>query len=192
MLLSDRMKNTSLQQLFRKFGLLFVLLCAPLLTACSFQPLYGSNSAGESVNDALKSVQIAPLPGRVGQRMRNELIYQVTNGGAPHEAFYRLEMVLRESEIAALVTSSGDSQGQIYRIDAQFSLVRLSDKKVVFKGNSHARAAYDKSFFNQTDGAQENSIFGNIRARIDAENRATRTLAEELKVRIATYLSTSA
>lgn len=175
-----------------KFLGVAIALFASLLSACSFQPLYGTNSAGEEVSDVLKAVRISPIPGRAGQRIRNELIYQVTNGGSPLPSLYRLDIVIRESEIAALVTTSGDSQGQIYRVNAEFSLVRLKDNEVVFKGKSHVRAAYDKSFFDQSEQRQVNSIFGNIRARIDAENRAARTLAEELKVRIATYLTTTA
>ncbi|MEM7619096.1 MAG: LPS assembly lipoprotein LptE [Pseudomonadota bacterium] len=191
MLLFNSTQNVSFKRISKVVTILALTLIGPILAGCSFQPLYGSNSHGENVNEALKAVQIPIIPGRVGQRVRNELIYQVTNGGSPLASKYRLNLILRESEIAALVTTSGDSQGQIYRLEAQFSLVRLSDNQVVFEGKSHSRAAYDKSFLDDA-GNQVNSIFGNVRARIDAENRASRVIAEELKVRLATYLSTSA
>jgi LPS-assembly lipoprotein len=191
--------NAKRRQMLKLLGLSVVGLAAPGIAGCAFQPLYGPTASGAQMSDVLKSVNISPIPGRVGQRVRNELIYQVTNGGAPLDARYRLDVVLRESEIATLVESSGDSQGQIYLLDADFKLIRLKDKKPVFKGKSHSRAPYDKSFYVKTTDAsgnevkeQVNSTFGNIRARIDAENRASRVMAEEIKTRIAAYLSSEA
>ncbi len=168
----------------------FVAAMTPVLSACSFQPLYGTTASGVSVQNELKSVSIAPIPGRVGQRLRNELIFHTTNGGDASASNYRLEVAIREKVSSILVTQAGDAQGQIYSLYASFKLVRLKDNKVVFDSRGHARAAYDT---NQTvDGKQVNSIFSDIRARIDAENRVARTLADDIKTRVAAYLATSA
>ena len=177
--------------MLKRLGILIIALTAIGLSGCSFQPLYGTTAKGSQLAEELKSIKISPIPGRVGQRVRNELIYQVTNGGSPLPSLYRLEVAIRESEIATLVGSQGDSKGQIYRLDAEFNLVRVRDNKPIFSGKSHARAAYDKSFLDENN-QQINSPFGNVRARIDAENRASRTLSEEIKTRIAAFLSTSA
>ncbi len=179
-------------KMLKIFGILIIIAAATGLSGCSFQPLYGTTASGSQLTEELKSITISNIPGRVGQRVRNELIYQVTNGGAPLPSLYRLEVAIRESETATLVESSGDSQGQIYSLNAEFKLVRLRDSKVIFGGKSHSRAAYDKSFFDADTNEQVNSAFGNVRARIDAENRASKTLAEELKTRIAAFLATSA
>ena len=177
--------------MLKTIGIAVLALSLTGLAGCGFKPLYGTTSSGAQLVEELKSISISPIPGRVGQRVRNEMIYQVTNGGSPLPPLYRLEIALRESEIATLVGSKGDSKGQIYRLDAEFKLVRKRDGKVIFQGKSYARAAYDKSFFDSS-GNQVNSAFGNVRARIDAENRASRTLSEEVKTRIAAYLSASA
>ena len=169
----------------------FAGAAALLLAGCAFQPLYGTTASGARLQDVLKTVNIAPIPGRVGQRIRNELIFKTAQGGPLLQSEYRLEVAIRESDTALLVEISGDSEGQIYVIDANFKLVSVKNNKVVFKGNSHTRAAYDKSFERANDGKQVNSLFSNTRARIDAENRAARTLADEIKTRIATYLATA-
>ncbi len=50
------------------------------------------------------------------------------------------------------------------------------------EGKATSRAPYERF----------ETIFSNVRARYDAENRAARTVAESIKVRIAAYLSQSA
>ena len=52
----------------------------------------------------------------------------------------------------------------------------------MLEGKATSRAAYERF----------QTIFSNVRARQDAENRAARTVAESIKVRIAAYLSQAA
>jgi LPS-assembly lipoprotein len=52
----------------------------------------------------------------------------------------------------------------------------------MLEGQAMSRAAYDR--FEQ--------IYSNVRARYDAENRASRTVADSIKVRIAAFLSNAA
>ena len=53
---------------------------------------------------------------------------------------------------------------------------------MVLQGTSHARAGFERF----------QSIYSNVRAREDAENRAAKTIADDLKIRLATYLSGAA
>lgn len=169
--------NTSRRQFLKHLGLAGFV--APVLSACAFQPLYGPSADGSYVSEALKSVDIAPIPGRVGQRLRNELIFKTKRGGHGEEPLYRLEVAVRESVNSILVKITGDAKGQIYVLDTSFKLVALKDKKILFEGKAKSRAAFDKF----------DSIFANTRARIDAENRTARTIAETINTRIATFLS---
>jgi len=53
------------------------------LAGCGFQPLYGSNTTtanGTRLSEAMASVEVTPIPGRVGQKVRNELIFANTGG----------------------------------------------------------------------------------------------------------------
>jgi LPS-assembly lipoprotein len=165
----------------RRSGLL-VALClvsTALLGGCSgssgFHPLYATaDYGGTGASEKLAALDIAPIPGRVGQRIRNELIYQSTGGGAPVPPEYRVEIAIRESVSSTLVKIDGNATGQVYNLDASYRLIRLSDKSVIAEGKSYSRAGFERL----------SSIFANVRARQDAENRAAKTIGEELRTRL--------
>lgn len=164
------------------------LLCASALSGCAdgsaagFRPLYGSSAVGgANVTEKLAAVDVAPIPGRVGQRLRNEFIYESTGGGNPAPSAYRLEVAIRESVSSTLVQVDGNARGQVYNLDADFRLVRLTDKAVVLHGRSYGRAGFERV----------TSIFANVRAREDAENRAAKTVGEELRTRLLAYLASA-
>jgi len=168
-------------------GLSLLLAAVPALTACGnggFRPLYGTTASGAGMQERLAQVDYAPIPGRVGQRIRNELIFESNGGGNALPPTHRLEVVVKESVLSTLVTNEGEALGQIYAIQASFRLIDIKskDKKVVLQGTSHARASYERF----------QSIYSNVRAREDAENRAARTVADDLKTRLAAYLSGAA
>jgi len=166
------------------------IVAAPLLAAC--QPLYGTASSGAAMKDLMAGVEINTIPGRVGQRIRNELIFATTRGGHMAQPKYKLVIAIRESVTPLQVELVGNSQSEAYNLDAQFSLIRLSDGKVVFKGKSVGRAAYDRTLVTRSDGTTARLLYADTRARIDAENRAASTVAESIRTRIASYLSAEA
>ncbi len=157
-----------------------------LLAGCGnggFRPLYADpGSGGLGANEKLAKLEIAPIPGRVGQRIRNEIIFDSTGGAAPAAPAYRLEIAVSESVTSTLVKLDGNAQGSTYTLDANFRIVRLSDKAVMLEGASYGRAAFEKF----------DSVFADVRARRDAEDRAARTVATDLKSRLAAFLATAA
>lgn len=158
---------------------------AAAVSACGdgtagFRPLYGSATlGGADVEKRLAALDVAPIPGRVGQRIRNELIFQATGGGARADAEYRVDIAINEYVSSTLVQSDGNATGQVYNIDAAYQLIRISDQAVVAKGKSYARAGFQRL----------NSVFSNVRAREEAENRAAKTVGEELRTRLLAHLS---
>ncbi len=160
-------------------------LVAPFMAGCDggFRPLYGSVSAvggSSGALDRLAQVDVTQIPGRVGQQIRNELIFQTTGGaGETKTPTMRLEIAIRESLTSTLVRKDGDVEGQIYGLEAGFNLIRISDNTVLLSGTSYGRASFERF----------QSVFSNVRAREDAENRAAKTVAEDLKSRLAAFLS---
>jgi LPS-assembly lipoprotein len=153
------------------------------LAGCGFQPLYGGTTAGGSrLSEVMAAVDVTPIPGRVGQRLRNELIFENTGGGNAAPSRYRLDIVVKESVSDQNVRLSGDATGATFQLNATFKLVNRADGKVMLEGAATSRAAYER--FQQ--------IYSNVRARYDAENRAARTVAESIKVRLAAFLSQAA
>ena len=164
-----------------------------LLVGCAgsggFHPLYATAEyGGTGASEKLAALDIAPIPGRVGQRIRNELTFQAAGGGAPLPLEYRVEIAIRESVSSTLVKIDGNATGQVYNLDASYKLIRISDKSVVAEGKSYSRAGYEREIpsSNPTSGR---SVFANVRARQDAENRAAKTIAEELRTRLMAHLS---
>jgi LPS-assembly lipoprotein len=163
-------------------GLALVLALAPMLAACGsggIRPLYGATPSGAGLQERLAQLDVATIPGRVGQRIRNDLIFQSSGGGELAPPTHRLEITITESVISTLVKTDGDALGQTYALVANFKLVEIKSKQVVLTGSSHGRAGFERF----------QSIYSNVRARDDAENRAARTVAEDLKTRVAIYLS---
>lgn len=163
-------------------GAAVVAAMVPLLAACGdsgFRPLYGSAGIGANVETKLAQVDIQTIPGRVGQRVRNELVFQTTGGSDPTQRAYKLDVAIRESVTSTLVRLDGDARSQIYNLDATFKLIRTSDNAVVLQGNSFGHAGFERF----------SSIFSNVRAREDAENRAAATVAHDLKSRLAAFLA---
>lgn len=163
-------------------GLLAAGVAAPLVSACGdagFRPLHGSAALVGGADQRLQQVEFAAIPGRVGQRIRNELIFGANGGADRVPPTMRLDVAIRESVTSALVRSDGETLSQIYNLEASFKLVNLADRKVIFEGQSFSRAAFDRN----------PSIFSNVRAREDAENRAARTISGDVKTRLAAFLS---
>jgi LPS-assembly lipoprotein len=180
----------------RGSGALFAFLLAPafFLAACGnggFRPLYGPTPSGVAVQERMKELEIASIPGRVGQVIRNELLFQAGGGGELLPPTHRLEIVTSESVQSTLVAVSGDASGSVYALEAKFKLIRIKDKKVVFQGSSWGRAAFER--FTNTATTPGNVptqyTYASVRARENAENRAARTVSDDLKTRIAIFFS---
>jgi LPS-assembly lipoprotein len=166
---------------------LFAVLCASLaglaLSGCGLQPLYGGTTAGgQKLAAVMAGIDVVPIPGRVGQKLRNELIFDTTGGGNARPTRYRLEIAIKESVTDQLVQITGDATGQVYQLDATFKLVDSSSGKILYQGKAISRAPYNRF--------QE--IFANVRARYDAENRAARTISESIRTQVAAHLANAA
>lgn len=166
-------------------GLAAVALVPPFVGACGgtgLRPLYGTSISGGNVADAMAGLDVSPIPGRVGQQIRNELIFHSTGGDYATEPTYKLEIAIRESVQSILVKIDGDANGRIYALAGDFKLVQIDNNEIVFEGAGYSQAPFQHF----------SSIYSNIRARRDAENRAARELAQTIRTRVATYLSAAA
>lgn len=180
---TDHKARRAPRQVLGWAGMFAVLFASLALSACGssgFRPLYASGEfGGGAVSEKLAQVSVAPIPGRVGQRIRNELIYQTTGGGEPLPPNYRLEVAIRETVSSTLVDRTADSRSQVYSLDASFKLIDITTKDVILSGNSYGRAPFERF----------DSVFANVRARQNAEDRAAKTVGIELKSRLEAFLA---
>lgn len=184
-MLSPKAKRAGvpMARLMRAAALCGVIAAGLAVSACGnggFQPLYGSaNAVGGKADERFARVDIAPIPGRVGQRIRNELVFERSAAGAAVQTDRRLEIRITESILTTLVTITGNSTGQVYQLEAAYKLIDTTTQKVVFEGRSLGRASFERF----------ESIYSNVRAREDAENRAANTVANDIRLRLAAHLS---
>ena len=168
-------------------------LCAALalagLTAGCFQPLYSQQASvgGPAVGDKLSSVEVAPIDApngtrlaRVGFEVRNSLIYDLTGGRGAAAANYKLDIRLSSSQTQVIVdinTARPDIQN--YGIDAIYTLTDITTGKKVVSGQTFSRVSYD------IPGQQQR--FAGDRGLRDAENRAAKVIADNIRSRLASY-----
>lgn len=142
------------------------------------KPLYGA-TGGETYDQRLAKVDIAPVSGRVGQRIRNELVFQRSTGHQSTPSDLRLDIVITETLLTTLVNNTGSSSSQVYQLEARYQLVDTKSKKSVLDGRSLGRGSFDRFA----------SIYSNIRGREDAEDRVAKSVAEDIRTRLLAYLS---
>lgn len=163
----------------------FAALAGLMLAGCTVQPLYAPSPKAETVRSAaLGSIYIEPTKDRPGQEVRNALIF-LMNGGSkqPGEATYSLALdvtsVTESALIIQLSARDGEPTSSNVTVSATYKLTRSADGTKIGSRRASATASYDIS-------QQE---FANTRAERDAEKRAAREAAEQLRALIAADLS---
>jgi LPS-assembly lipoprotein len=156
-------------------GLLSVLA----LGGC-FHPLYAPAS-GRDVQGELAAIQVAPIPDRLGHYLANELIFAFNGTGSQVTPKYRLVVATRERVETPLVdTISGNATSGTVVVDAEYKLLPILGGDPVTQGTAFTIASYDRS----------NQRFANIRAARDAEIRDAKTLADQIRTRVAAAIAT--
>lgn len=182
MSLSDR----SLPKALRRAAALVILVVLPLASACTVKPLYSNPSSGKpqgAVTADLSSIAIKPVGQRYAQQVRNHLIFLFGRGaGQPSAPAYTLTLVVTAVHQSGAVVQVGDDNeptAGTVTMTADYSLTATSSGEVIASGRRAISSQYDVP-------RQE---FAAYRARLDAENRAARELAELLNLSIAQKLS---
>ncbi|HET7716464.1 MAG TPA: LPS assembly lipoprotein LptE [Bauldia sp.] len=165
----------------RRFGAVGALAVALALGACSVQPLYGpSNFAGGSeVQSTLTRISVAPVDDRVGQQVRNRVIFQMTGGKAISDPLYHMTLTVTSREAGLGVTVTEASPIYSVTVQATFTVKRVGTDEVLVTGTSRANASYN----------YVNQIYANTRAKLDAENRAAEQVGNEIAVRVAAAIA---
>lgn len=173
MLLSDGNGMRSAAKLLIGIGLL-------ALAGCQVRPLY---STGSGMQQTLASISISEADDRVEQKVRNSLIFLLGGGsGEPANPEYHMELnVTATSSGVLLDTVDDDDAARAGRITvtADYNLARSDTAETVRSGRRSVVSLVDFPI-------QE---FAKVRAIRDAENRASRELAELIRADIAASLA---
>ncbi len=153
-----------------------------------FQPLYGAKTpGGGALNDAMAAVAIDPIPApngtalaRIAVEVQNELRFGLTGGSGGAPQTHRVSIKLSQSAGALIVDrNTGRSEFTNYGLDASYALIDVATGKPVMSASATARVTYD------IPGQQQQ--FAASRGLRDAETRAAKVIAEQIRTRLASY-----
>jgi LPS-assembly lipoprotein len=164
------------------------LALAALAGGC-FQPLYGEQSltGGPILRDQLSAVdvlQIEAVKGtdeaRLAVEVRNTLLFDFTGGGYAAPPTHRLKISMFSTRASIIVdTQSSRPDIENYGLNATYSLLEIATNRIVVTGQTFSRVSFD------IPGQQQR--FARLRGLRDAEIRAARVIADNIKTRLASY-----
>jgi LPS-assembly lipoprotein len=171
-------------------GKIFAALTLAGLTAGCFEPLYADRptpAGTASLPSQLRAVEVASIDAPSGSRLarvsvgvRSELIYDLTGGSGVIAPTHRLDVRLSANQFQVIVdinTARPDINN--YGIDATYTLIELATGKPVIRGQTFSRVSYNIP-------GQEQRFAGDRGLR-DAENRAAKVIADNIRSRLASY-----
>jgi LPS-assembly lipoprotein len=149
------------------------------LSGC-IQPLYGPLSAGGNVAGEMQAIAVEPIPNRLGHYLGNELIFGFNGTGSQVPPKYRLIVTVTENVQTPLIdTVSGYPSAANVVVNADYRLMPVGGTEPITKGQATVVASYDRT----------SQRFSNLRAARDAEIRDAKTLADQIRTRVAAAIA---
>ena len=179
--------ETHMARRFLRFAA--ALMIAGTAAGC-FQPLYAERTltGDPSLRAALKGVDVAQIdaPGgsalaRIAVEVRNAILFDFTGGGGRTPPTHRLVIALSTSTGSIIVDpTTARPEFEITSVDAHYRLVEAATNKQVMDGSASVRVSYD------IPGQQQR--FAMLRGQRDAQSRAARVIAEQIRARVASFM----
>lgn len=156
--------------------MLALVVCLPL-AGCGFKPVYGTHSTGGLATAARQSgVEIASIPDREGQRLRNLLIDRLYLDGRPADAPFILVVAPLKTDLTNLgIRKDATATRKMLQVSTTATLVARDTSKIVLERNVRAVGG-----INQLD---------NRFATLIAQESLTDHMLEELSDSIVTEVS---
>lgn len=151
---------------------------AVVVAGCGFRPLYAPTDKTDVLAD-FSQVEVALMPNRSGQELRNDLRDLLTPRGQPSNPRYRLSIDLRESITKLAVLRTGLPTRGDLRIIARYSLVDESSGETVLRQSSSSVSSYNLV----------ESDYSTLIAERYARSRALDQIADDIRSRLAVYFS---
>jgi LPS-assembly lipoprotein len=162
----------------RPFFIAFALAAILALSGCTATPLYGGGAAPAGVRADLAAIRVLPAADRVGQLVRNELVFAFTGGGLPATPLYELSLSVTASGGDPNLGAAAELSGGVI-VTVRYTLVEIAGGATIDGGTLSVATRYTRS----------NSAFANVRAEQDAEQRAAIEAARQVALDIAAALA---
>ena len=150
-----------------KFPAAFALLA---LSACGFSPLYGG-ARGQGASAALETVQVANIPDRTGQVLRQELEQQIHTNGAPTTELYTLAVSYKVIQTGEGIQADSSTTRNRFNAIATWKLTPIGNPGVTLtSGNATAMDALnviDQQYF--ASNLEADTVQGQLAQQISAQ-----------------------
>lgn len=155
------------------------------LTQCGFSPVYGTrgNEHANASVAGFNQIEIANIPDRNGQRLRNALIDRFYADGRPASTRYRLTITPLGETIRDLdITKTADSTRGQLRLNSALRLTDLQTGQILLQRPLTAITSYNIL----------GSEFTNRVAEDNARKNAIADLARQIEVQLSLYFQQAA
>jgi LPS-assembly lipoprotein len=168
----------------RLLGLVVGLALAGSVAGCGFRPLYAppgdaASPEARAVAADLASVQVAPIPNRQGQELRNKLTDMLQMGEADGSSRYLLSIGLGELQQSLAIRQTGLATRANLYMNATYSLIDVANGQPVLVGMTSSVASYDLL----------DEDFATLTAINDARTRVIGRLADNIRNRLAFHFA---
>ena len=156
---------------------LLILAAALALSACGLRPMYAGGGSG-AVAGSLRSVQVAPIPGRAGWLMHKALVQRL---GEPQDnaSAYRLEVELDDNITGFGIRGDSAATRERRSLRARYRLVDLTTGAVVLDATAGSDAGIDVV----------SSQYATVAAEQTALERLSDVVADQMVGRLAMYVT---
>ncbi len=122
-----------------------LLLSVITLAACGYSPMYGQQGTRDyGQEDFLAYTEIANIPNREGQMLRNMLIDRFYRSGRPVNPAYRLEVAnLKENRSDLDITKDSDATRGQLKIEADLLLADKVTGEILINRRIRSIASYN-------------------------------------------------
>ena len=151
-----------------------------LLTGCQLQPLYAGGSGGQ-VATTLSSVSVAPIQGRVGWLVHNELKERLA-AAESGEARYRLDVELDDNITGLGIRGDRAVTRERRSLRARYRLVDLGTGQVVLDATAGSDAGIDVV----------SSEYATVAAEQTAAERLSEVVADQIVSRLGLFAARTA
>lgn len=185
---SDRLRAASPT---RRAALALALGATLFAAGCQVRPLYGTvgmPGGSPALSEELARIDIDPVQtassrdlDRVGQVLRNELIFGFRRDREAPESSYRLKILIDRPLNEVGVERLADvPSAYTVTVNATYVLSDIATGRTLETGRAFGTASFDFS----------SQRFANLRAERDAEDRAAKTVARDIQTRLASFFAT--
>lgn len=149
------------------------------LTACGFEPMYGTRGTHSVSRAELAAVQVDLIQDREGQMLRNALLDRFQPAGAAPKPLYRLSIGLRTQRIGLAIRPDETGTRADLVMSAEYIVRDFATGAELFRGRSRSITGY-----NILD-----SEFATTSSEADAIRRAVSDLSEQIATRVSLVIA---